>query len=83
MPSDWTKATIIKFFKKGDALVCGNRRGIIIMSILIKLISIILLQRQQQKLDQHLRNKEHGFRPERSCANLIFTQRILVEDSKE
>ena len=83
VPSDWTKGTIIKLFKKGDALVCGNWRGINIMSIPSKLLSIIILQRLQQKLDQHLRDEQHGFRPGRSCADLIFTLRMLVDDSKE
>ena len=83
MPSDWTKGTINKLFKKGDALVCGNWRGSNIMSIPSKLLSIIILQRLQQKLDQHLRDEQHGFRPGRSCADLIFTVRMVVEDSKE
>ena len=82
-PSDWTKGTIIKLFKKGDALVCGNWRGINIISIPSKLMSIIILQRLQQKLEQHLRDEKHGFQPGRSWANLIFTLRMLVEDSKE
>ncbi|XP_065580640.1 uncharacterized protein LOC136040326 [Artemia franciscana] len=38
VPSDWTKGTIIRLFKKGDALVCGNWRGINIMLIPIKLL---------------------------------------------
>jgi len=77
------KGTIIKLFKKGDALVCGNWRGINIMSIPSKLMSIIILQHLKQKLDQHLRDEQHSFRPGRSCAGLIFTMRTLVEDSKE
>ena len=57
VPSDWTKGFIIKLFKKGDALVCDKSRGINIMSIPSKLMSIIILQRLQQKLDQHLRDE--------------------------
>ena len=68
VPSDWTKGNIIRLFKKGDALVCGNWRGINIMSIPSKLLSIIILQHLQQKLDQYL---------------LIFTLGMLVDDSKE
>ena len=83
VPSDWTKGTIIKLIKKGDALVCGNWRGVNIMPIPCKVLSIIILQRLQQKLDQHLRDEEHGFRPGGSCADLIFTLRMLVDDSKE
>ncbi|XP_065568745.1 uncharacterized protein LOC136032350 [Artemia franciscana] len=82
VPSDWTKGTIIRLFK-GDALVCGNWRGINIMSIPSKLLSIIIQQRLQQKLDKYLCDEQHGFQPGRSCADLIFTLRMLVDDSKE
>ena len=44
---------------------------------------IIILQHLQQKLDQHLRDEQHGFRPGRSYADLIFPLKMLVEDSKE
>ncbi|XP_065562387.1 uncharacterized protein LOC136028473 [Artemia franciscana] len=50
------------------------------MSIPSKLMSTIVLQ---QKLDQHLRDEQHGFQSGRSCVDLIFTVRMLVEDSRE
>ncbi|XP_065568793.1 uncharacterized protein LOC136032411 [Artemia franciscana] len=37
----------------------------------------------QQKLDQHLCDEQHGLQPARSCADLNFTLKMLVEDSKE
>ena len=83
VPSDWAKGTIIKLLKKGDALVCGNWGGINIISIPSKLILIIILQHLQQKLNQHLRDEQHGFQTGRSYADLIFTLKMLVEDPKE
>ena len=44
VPRDWTKETIIKLFSKGDTLVCGTWRGINIISIPSKFMTIIILQ---------------------------------------
>ena len=41
MPSDWKKGTIIKLFKKDDALVCDNWKCINIMSIPSKLFFVL------------------------------------------
>ena len=83
VPKDWRAGTIIKLFKKGDATVCGNYRGINLLSIPGKLFCIIILTRLQAALDPHLREEQHGFRPKRSCADLIFTLRSMLEESNE
>ena len=44
VPRDWTKETIIKLFSKADTLVCGTWRGINIISIPSKFMTIIILQ---------------------------------------
>jgi len=37
----------------------------------------------QTPFDKYLREKQHGYRPGRSCTNLIFTLWILIDDTRE
>ena len=83
IPSDWKRSTLVRIFKKGDTSFPGNWRGICMLSIPSKLLTHILLQRISSQLDRHLRDEQHGFRPNRSCADLIFTLRLLTEESRE
>ena len=67
LPSEWHHSTLVKLFKKGDATLCNNWRGISLLSIPGKLLSHIILSRIQRHLDEYLRDEQHGFRPNRSC----------------
>jgi hypothetical protein len=73
----------VRIFKKGDASHPGNWQGICMLSTPSKLLTHTLLQRISSQLDRHLRDEQHGFRPNRSCADLIFTLRLLTEESRE
>lgn len=42
---DWFRGFIIKFFKKGDLISCGNWRGIIFMFIVVKVLGRVLIKR--------------------------------------
>ncbi|XP_065571471.1 uncharacterized protein LOC136034258 [Artemia franciscana] len=79
-PKDWRTGTFVKLFKKGDAKEYGNYRGINLLSIPAKLFTMIILGRLQAVFDPHLREEQHGFRPKRSCADLIFTMRTMLEE---
>ena len=83
LPSEWRHSTLVKLFKKGDATLCNNWRGISLLSIPGKLLSHIILSRIQRHLNEYLRDEQHGFRPNRSCTDLIFTLRMLTEESCE
>ena len=83
VPDDWTKSTLIKLFKKGDATKCDNWRGISLISTPGKLFAQIILRRIQTALDSHLRDEQHGFRPSRSCTDLIYVLRIMIEEFNE
>ena len=83
VPEEWRKSTLIKLFKKGDAAKCDNWRGISLLSIPGKLFSQIILRRIQTALDKHLRDEQHGFRPSRSCSDLIYVLRMMIEECNE
>ncbi|XP_065582594.1 uncharacterized protein LOC136041763 [Artemia franciscana] len=83
VPDDWTESTLIRLFKKGDATKCENWRGISLISTPGKLFAQIILRRIQTALDSHLRDEQHGFRPSRSCTDLIYVLRMMIEESNE
>ena len=45
VPQDWKHAQLITIFKKGDRKLCGNYRGISLLSILGKVFAHVLLNR--------------------------------------
>ena len=83
VPRDWSRGIIVKLFKKGDLMNCHNWRGINLLPVSSKLLASIILQRLRKALDATLREEQHGFRTGRSCSDLIFVLRMLVEESKE
>ena len=42
-----------------------------------------MLSRIQTQVDLFLRDEQHGFRPNPSCCDLIFSLHVLLEDSNE
>ncbi|XP_065565735.1 uncharacterized protein LOC136030594 [Artemia franciscana] len=82
VPKDWTRGILVKLFKKGDALICDNWRGINLTSMPSKILASVILQCLRAALDSHLREEQHGFRPGRSCSDLIFILRLMVEESR-
>ena len=52
-------------------------------SVPSKILASVILQRLRAALDSHLREEQHGFRPGRSCSDLIFILRLMVEESRE
>ena len=78
VPKDWTRGILVKLFKKGDAQICDNWRGINLTSVPSKILASVMLQCLRAALDSHLREEQHGFRPGRSCSDLIFIFRLMV-----
>lgn len=90
----WTKeevpqmlkdANIVTIFKKkGDKAICGNSRGISLLSIAGKILSKIMLSRLVcQITEQHLPESQCGFRKDRSTSDMIFCLRQLQEKARE
>ncbi|XP_065557640.1 uncharacterized protein LOC136025540 [Artemia franciscana] len=83
VPTDWKRSTLIKLVKKDGKSLPRNWRGIILSSIPGKLLALIIPQRIQSPLDKYMREEQHGFTPRRSCNDLIFTLKVLIDDSRE
>ena len=45
--------------------------------------SHFILKRIQNELNKQLRDEQHGFCPNRSCTDLIFTFRVLAEECRQ
>ena len=55
--------------KKGDLSLCGNWRGIMLLSIPSKVFTRVILNRMKVAVDEALRDEQVGFRKDRSCIN--------------
>jgi Reverse transcriptase (RNA-dependent DNA polymerase)/Domain of unknown function (DUF6451) len=83
LPEDWLQGIIIKIPKKGDLSECKNWRGINLLSIVSKVFTKIILNRLLKVVEPLIRKQQSGFRPEKSCVDLINTLRIIIEQSVE
>ncbi|KAI8496700.1 hypothetical protein Bbelb_253550 [Branchiostoma belcheri] len=83
VPADLKDATIIAIFKKGDRSVCGNYRGISLLSIAGKIFARVLLDRLLTVAEEVLPESQCGFRPSRGTTDMIFCARLLQEKSRE
>ena len=63
-PPDWKKGVIIKLPKKGDLTICGNNRGITLLSIAGKMFCTIILLRICDAIDKCLRENQAGLERE-------------------
>ena len=83
VPADWRNQVIIPVHKKGSRAVCDNYRGIALLSIPSKVFAKVILNRLKPWAEAHLRENQCGFRSGRSCADQLFTLRILMEKARE
>ena len=85
-PTDLKDASIIHLYKrKGNPQVCDNHRGISLLSIAVKILAKILLNRLNAHLDQAglIPESQCGFRKDRGTIDMIFTARQLQEKCQE
>ena len=82
-PADWKRGVIIKLPQKGDLTICGNNRGITLLSVAGKVFCTIVLLRIRDAVDEHLRENQAGFRMGRSCVDQCFALRQVIEKSLE
>ena len=83
VPGEWKGGHLVKIPKKGNLSLCGNYRGIMLLSVPGKVLNGVILQRLKAAVDAELRDNQAGFRPNRSCADQIATLRIILEQSQE
>ena len=86
IPQEFKDASIIHLFKrKGNPLLCDNRRGISLLLIAGKVLARVLLNRLNEQFEQSglLPESQCGFRKDRGTVDMIFTARQLQEKCQE
>ena len=82
-PTDWRDALLVPIPKKGDLSRCDNWRGISLLDVVGKVAARVLQGRLQLLAEDLLPESQCGFRKERSCTDMIFLIRQLLEKSWE
>lgn len=78
LPPDWTCAVIHPLRKKGDKSDLDNYRGISLLPVSYKIFARALLNRVDEKLDQHIGEYQAGFRKSRSCPEQIHNLKSII-----
>ena len=82
MPEEWRNSTLVPLFKnKGDAQVCGNYRGIKLLSHTMKLWERVIEGRIRQ--ETMIRENQFGFMPRKSTIEAIHVLKKLMERYRE
>ena len=80
VPEDWRMAIIVPLYKgKGDKHVCGNYRGISLLSVVGKVYGRVLANRLREGTDRWLSEEQCGFREGRGCVDQLFVVRQACE----
>ena len=79
VPQDWKDAELVPLYKKGDRMKCDNYRGVSLLSVPGKVLSLILLERLKKIIEPQLQEAQCGFRERRGTADQIWAVRQLVE----
>ena len=84
IPNDLINGIInIIYKKKGDRSICGNYRGITLLSVAGKILAKILTTRLIPLAEEILSESQCGFRPARGTTDMIFSARQLQEKCRE
>ena len=84
IPRDLVDGIITTIYKKkGDRSICGNYRGITLLSAAGKILAKILSTRLTSLAENILPESQCGFRPGRGTADMIFTARQIQEKCRE
>ena len=83
VPCDWRDVILAPIPKKGDLTSCDNWHGISLLEVVGKVVAQVIQERLQKIAEEELPESQCGFRKGRSCADMIFTVRQLVEKSWE
>ena len=83
LPSEWKKSVLVPVHKKKDRKVCDNYRGISLLSIPGKVLSLVLLDRLETIIDPQLMEGQCGFRKGRGTVDQIWATRQIIERATE
>ena len=80
---EWRTSIIVPLFKKGDAELCDNYRGISLLSIPSKVLAKILYRRIEAVVEPQLHEAQCGFRRGRGCVDQIFNLKECISMSRQ
>ena len=80
-PCAWRYTSCVSIPKEGDLSNCHDRRGISLLDVVGKVVARILQERLQKLAEDELPESQSVFQAGRSCTDMIFTVRQLVEKS--
>lgn len=83
IPDEWKVALITPIHKKNDSLNCDNYRGISLLNIAYKVISLAILRQILPFAENNIGNYQSGFRKGKSTIEHIFSLRVLIEEAWE
>ena len=83
VPSEWKKAVLVPLHKKKDRKICDNYRGISLLSVPGKVLSLVLLDRLETIIDPQLMESQCGFRKGRGTVDQIWVARQIIERATE
>ena len=76
---DWQRGVVCPIKKKVEGTVCGNHRGMTLLSHTGKVYSRIIERRIRECVKHTLEECQHGFRPGKSTTELLFTMKMMME----
>ena len=79
IPREWQEGLVCPILKKGDKTACENHRGVTLLSHALKIYTGIIEQKLRGCVEEKLGEWQHGFRPGRGTADLIFTMKMMLE----
>ena len=86
VPEDWRVANVVPIFKKGTKNLPENYRPVSLTSIPCKIMESIIKDKVMDHLicNQLIKDTQHGFMPNRSCAtNLLEFLEIVTKEFDE
>ena len=83
VPQKWKDATLIPIHKNQTRNECGNYRGISLLSVPGKVLSLVLLERMQEIVEPQLLEAQCRFRKGRGTVDQIWLTRQVVERARE
>jgi exonuclease III len=83
LPANWNIGIICPIFKKGDPLSCENFRGISLIPVAYKTLSIILADRLKPYAMNFVQPYQAGFTEGRSTTDQIFCLRQIIQKAHE
>ena len=84
VPQHWQDTCLVPIYKgKGEKKVCGNYRGISLMSMVGKVYGRILDERVKSLTKDSVGEEQGGFREGRGCVDQVFALRMLGEKCRE